>query len=163
ITLRFNEKVVGIEKPSGDAVTIRLKSGKQIRASLLLYSIGRIGATKQLGLANIGIQPDERGRLKINENFQTTLPHIYTADYVVGIARYREIARSQLIEDTVGMLKLLFHNETKELLGVHGIGEGATELIHIGQAMMALDGKLDYFIDNVFNYPTLAEYYKIAT
>src|SRR6266702_1916384 len=79
ITLRFNEEVVGIEKPSGDAVTIRLKSGKQITASLLLYSIGRIGATKQFGLANIGIQPDERGRLKVNENFQTALPHIYAA------------------------------------------------------------------------------------
>src|SRR5436309_12218817 len=84
ITLRFNEEVVGIEKPSGDAVTIRLKNGKQISASLLLYSIGRIGATKQLGLANIGIQPDERGRLKVNENFQTALPHIYAARHVVG-------------------------------------------------------------------------------
>jgi NAD(P) transhydrogenase len=82
--------------------------------------------------------------------------------YEVGIARYREIARGQLIGDTVGMLKLLFHSETRELLGVHGIGEGATELIHIGQAVMALGGKLDYFIDNVFNYPTLAECYKVA-
>src|SRR6266576_3875093 len=184
ITLRFNEEVVGIEKPSGDAVTIRLKSGKQIRASLLLYSIGRIGATKQLGLANIGIQPDERGRLKVNENFQTALPHIYAAGdvvgfpslastsmqqgrhaachafglacetsshllpygiytipeismvgrnedeltrdgipYEVGVARYREIARGQIIGDTVGMLKLLFHSESRDLLGVHVIGE----------------------------------------
>jgi NAD(P) transhydrogenase len=188
-----------------------------------LYSVGRVGATKGLGLEAIGIEPDVRGRIKVNENYQTTLPHIYavgdvvgfpslastsmqqgrhaachafairyettnhllpygiysipeismvgrneeelTRDgvpYEVGIARYREIARGQLIGDTVGMLKLLFHSETRELLGVHGIGEGATELIHIGQAVMAHHGKLDYFVDTVFNYPTLAECYKVA-
>lgn len=82
--------------------------------------------------------------------------------YGVGIARYREIARGQLIGDETGMLKLLFHRQTRELLGVHGIGEGATELIHIGQAVMAYRGKIDYFIDTVFNYPTLAECYKVA-
>ena len=64
--------------------------------------------------------------------------------------------------DTVGMLKLLFHSETRALLGVHVIGEGATELVHIGQAVIAHGGKLDYFIDTVFNYPTLAECYKVA-
>jgi NAD(P) transhydrogenase len=223
VTLRFNEEVVGIEKPTNNAVTLRLKSGKQITAPLLLYSIGRVGTTKQLGLTNIGIQPDDRCRLKVNENFQTALPHIYAVGdvigfpslastsmqqgrhaachafglpcetsihllpygiysipeisfvgrneeeltqagipYEAGIARYREIARGQLIGDTVGMLKLLFHSHTRELLGVHGIGEGATELIHIGQAVMAHGGKLDYFVDNVFNYPTLAECYKVA-
>ena len=82
--------------------------------------------------------------------------------YEIGVARYHEIARGQLIGDTVGMLKLLFHSDTRELLGVHIIGEGATELVHIGQAVMALGGKLDYFIDAVFNYPTLAECYKAA-
>jgi NAD(P) transhydrogenase len=82
--------------------------------------------------------------------------------YEIGTARYREIARGQLIGDTVGMLKLLFHSDTRHLLGVHVIGEGATELVHIGQAVMALGGKLDYFIDTVFNYPTLAECYKVA-
>ena len=60
------------------------------------------------------------------------------------------------------MLKLLFHQETRELLGVHIIGEGATELVHIGQAVLALGGTIDYFVDNVFNYPTLAEAYKVA-
>jgi NAD(P) transhydrogenase len=223
VTLRFNEEVVGIEKASNDTATIRLKSGKRITAPLLLYSIGRIGATQQLGLEKVGIQTDERGRLQVNENYQTALPHIYavgdvigfpslastsmqqgrhaachafglpcetssyllpygiysipeisfvgrseeelTRDgipYEVGIARYREIARGQIIGDTVGMLKLLFHSQTRALLGVHGIGEGATELIHIGQAVMAHGGKLDYFVDNVFNYPTLAECYKVA-
>jgi len=79
-----------------------------------------------------------------------------------GIARYREIARGQIIGDETGMLKLLFHRQTRELLGVHIIGEGATELIHVGQAVMAYRGKIDYFIDTVFNYPTLAECYKVA-
>ena len=223
VTLRFNEEVTAVEKHPDGAVVIQLKSGKQIRASLLMYSSGRVGATKGLSLENIGIQADERGRLRVNENFQTVIPHIYavgdvigfpalastsmqqgrhaachalglacdtsthllpygiytipeismvgrnedelTRDgvpYEIGVARYREIARGQLIGDTVGMLKLLFHSDTRELLGVHIIGEGATELVHIGQAVMALGGKLDYFVDAVFNYPTLAECYKVA-
>jgi len=223
VTLRLNEEVVGVYKLPDKSVVLQLKSGKQIRAPLLVYSAGRIGATKNLGLEQIGIQPDDRGRLKVNENFQTALPHIYavgdvvgfpalastsmqqgrhaachafglacetsshllpygiytipeismvgrnedelTRDgvpYEIGVARYREIARGQIIGDTVGMLKLLFHSETRELLGVHVIGEGATELVHIGQAVIAHGGKLDYFIDTVFNYPTLAECYKVA-
>ena len=223
VTLRFNEEVVGIQKSPDHSVSIQLKSGKKISAPLLMYSVGRVGATKGLNLNNIGITPDERGRLKVNENYQTTLDHVYavgdvigfpalastsmqqgrhaachafglscdlsthllpygiftipeismvgrnedelTRDgvpYEVGVARYREIARGQLIGDTVGMLKLLFHSETRALLGVHVIGEGATELVHIGQAVIAHGGKLDYFIDTVFNYPTLAECYKVA-
>jgi NAD(P) transhydrogenase len=223
VTLRFNEEVTAVEKHLDGAVIIQLKSGKQIRAALLMYSSGRVGATKGLNLESIGIQADERGRLRVNENFQTAIPHIYavgdvigfpalastsmqqgrhaachalglacdasthllpygiytipeismvgrnedelTRDgvpYEIGVARYHEIARGQLIGDTVGMLKLLFHSDTRELLGVHIIGEGATELVHIGQAVMALGGKLDYFIAAVFNYPTLAECYKVA-
>lgn len=223
ITLRLNEEVVGVSRGHDNVIILELKSGKQIRSPLLVYSAGRIGATKNLGLDNIGIEADERGRLKVNENFQTSLGHIYavgdvvgfpalastsmqqgrhaachafglacetsthllpygiyaipeismvgrneeelTRDgvpYEIGVARYREIARGQIIGDTVGLLKLLFHTETRELLGVHAIGEGATELVHIGQAVMAHGGKLDYFIDTVFNYPTLAECYKVA-
>jgi NAD(P) transhydrogenase len=223
VTLRFNEEVTGIAKSDDGSVAIHLKSGKKISAPLLVYSIGRIGATKDLNLESVGIQTDARGRIKVNENFQTALSHIYavgdvvgfpalastsmqqgrhaachafalncttsthllpygiytipeismvgrneddlTRDgipYEIGVARYREIARGQLIGDTVGMLKLLFHSETRELLGVHVIGEGATELVHIGQAVIAHGGKLDYFVDAVFNYPTLAECYKVA-
>jgi len=223
VTLRLNEEVVGVSKAADQAVVLQLKSGKKISAPLLVYSIGRIGATKSLNLDRIGIQADDRGRLKVNANFQTDVPHIYaTGDvvgfpalastsmqqgrhaachafglscetsmhllpygiytipeismvgrnedeltrdgvpYEIGVARYREIARGQIIGDTVGMLKLLFHSETRELLGVHVIGEGATELVHIGQAVMAHGGKLDYFVDTVFNYPTLAECYKVA-
>jgi len=223
VTLRLNEEVVGVSKASDQSPVLQLKSGKQIRSPLLVYSAGRVGATKNLGLEQIGIEPDERGRLKVNGNFQTAMPHIYavgdvvgfpalastsmqqgrhaachalglscetsshllpygiytipeismvgrneddlTLDgvpYEIGVARYREIARGQIIGDTVGMLKLLFHSETRELLGVHVIGEGATELVHIGQAVIAHGGKLDYFVDTVFNYPTLAECYKVA-
>ncbi len=82
--------------------------------------------------------------------------------YEVGKAQYREIARGQIIGDQTGLLKLIFHLDTHELLGVHIIGEGASELVHIGQAVMAFQGKVEYFINNVFNYPTLAECYKTA-
>jgi NAD(P) transhydrogenase len=82
--------------------------------------------------------------------------------YEVGVAYYREIARGQIRGDTTGRLKLIFHRETLDLLGVHIIGEGASELLHIGQAVMILNGKINYFVDTVFNYPTLAECYKAA-
>jgi NAD(P) transhydrogenase len=82
--------------------------------------------------------------------------------YEVGIAYYKQTARGQLLGDEVGMLKLLFHEETQQILGVHAIGTNATELIHIGQAAVAFGATLSYFINTVFNYPTLAECYKIA-
>lgn len=82
--------------------------------------------------------------------------------YEVGMAYYREVARGQIRGDTTGRLKLIFHRETRKVLGVHIIGEGAAELVHIGQAVMTLGGTVDYFIDTVFNYPTLAECYKVA-
>ncbi len=82
--------------------------------------------------------------------------------YEIGVARLRETARGQIMGLEYGVLKLIFGLENHDLLGVHIIGEGATELVHIGQAAMVLNGGLDYFIDNVFNYPTLAEAYKIA-
>ncbi len=82
--------------------------------------------------------------------------------YEVGIARLKETARGHIMGLQEGMLKLIFNIETKKLLGVHVLGEEATELVHIGQAVLALDGDLDFFIENVFNYPTLAEAYKIA-
>jgi NAD(P) transhydrogenase len=82
--------------------------------------------------------------------------------YEVGVATFREIARGQISGDENGLLKLLFHRETRKLLGVHCIGETATEIIHIGQAVMALGGTIDYFRDTVFNYPTMTEAYKVA-
>jgi NAD(P) transhydrogenase len=82
--------------------------------------------------------------------------------YEVGISRYRELARGQILGDSYGMLKLLVSLEDRTLLGVHVLGTGATELVHIGQAVMGNGGTVDYLVDAVFNYPTLAESYKVA-
>lgn len=82
--------------------------------------------------------------------------------YETGVARYREIARGQILGDHGGMFKMLFHRDDHRLLGVHCIGTGATELVHVGQAVLGLQGGLDYFLRTVFNYPTLAECYKVA-
>jgi NAD(P) transhydrogenase len=82
--------------------------------------------------------------------------------YETGVARFYEIARGHILGDNTGFLKLNIHREDRRLLGVHAIGTGATELIHIGQCVYAMGGGLDYFLETVFNYPTLAECYKVA-
>jgi len=82
--------------------------------------------------------------------------------YEMGLARYAEIAKGLMVGDQTGLLKILFHLDTHKVLGVHVIGESATEIIHIAQAVMTLDGSIEYFRDSVFNYPTFAEAYKIA-
>ena len=82
--------------------------------------------------------------------------------YATGIARYKEISRGNILNDEVGLLKLIVHRDTKEILGVHILGTNATELIHIGQCVIELKGGLEYFLNSVFNYPTLAECYKVA-
>jgi len=82
--------------------------------------------------------------------------------YEVGIARYEELAKGQMLGDTQGILKLLFHRETLKLLGVHVIGDRAAEIVHIGQAVLSFGGTIEYFRDTVFNYPTLGEAYKVA-
>ncbi|MGH7130576.1 MAG: Si-specific NAD(P)(+) transhydrogenase [Phycisphaerales bacterium] len=232
VTLRLGEKVSGIRKidapragRNGDmfAAEAMLESGKTIVADCLVHAIGRQGATAALGLDKVGLNADNRGRLKVNEHYQTEVPHVYAVGDVIGfpalastsmeqgrlaachmfgepaqsyadlvpygiysipeismvgwteerltqeqipyecgIAQYKEIARGQLIGDDIGMLKLLVHSETHALLGVHAIGSGATELIHIGQAIMAYKGTAEYLVNTVFNYPTLAECYKVA-
>lgn len=223
VILYHDEEVLAIKKEPGNSIDVVLRHAKRIQASTLMYAIGRVGATKGLNLEAAGLKPDNRGRLSVNEHFQTAVSHIYGAGdvigfpalastsmqqgrhascnafghpnhtdnsllpygiysipqismvgrneeeltqagvpYAVGIARYKEIARGLLMGDETGMLKLLFHRQTYELLGVHIIGEGATELIHIGQAIMAHRGRIHYFIDTIFNYPTLAECYKVA-
>ena len=82
--------------------------------------------------------------------------------YEVGVSRYRELARGQILGDTYGMLKLLVSPEDRTILGVHVLGTNATEVVHIGQTVMGLGGTVDYLVDAVFNYPTLAESYKVA-
>lgn len=220
--LRLGEQVSDIALLD-NCVEATLASNKKVRGDVLLYSVGRHGATATLNVSAAGLAADNRGRLKVNEFFQTDVPTIYAAGdvigfpalaatsmeqgrlaaehmfgqrsdaqtplfpfgiytipeismvgeteqsltqkgipYEVGMARYREIARGQLLADPHGLLKLLFHPESRRLLGVHIIGTGATELIHIGQTVMAAGMSLDYFIEAVFNYPTLAECYKVA-
>ena len=82
--------------------------------------------------------------------------------YETGVARYREIARGHILGDGSGFFKMLFHRKDRRLLAVHCLGTGATELVHVGQAVLGLGGGLDYFLTTVFNYPTLAECYKVA-
>ena len=128
---------------------------------------GRLAACKAFG-ANSGVMPAHFpiGVYSIPEISMVGAPeHELTNDnvpYEVGVARFREIARGQILGDETGFMKLIFHREDRRLLGAHIIGTGATELIHIGQCVIGLGGGLDYFVETVFNYPTLAECYKVA-
>ena len=225
VTFRPCEAVERIEVCDGPTrrAAVFLESGKKIASDLVLFSAGRVGATDGLDLVNAGLAADSRGRLTVDVQFRTGVPHIFAAGdiigypslaatsseqgrlaachalgvaaqpmaahfpigiyaipeismvgepehvlterkqpYEVGIARYREIARGQILGDGDGLLKLLFAREDRRLLGVHIIGTGATELLHIGQTVIGLGGGLDYFLRTVFNYPTLAECYKVA-
>ena len=80
----------------------------------------------------------------------------------MGISKYEELAKAQIVGDQTGLLKILFHQDTRKVLGVHAIGESAAEIVHIGQAVLSFGGTMDYFRDTVFNYPTFAEAYKVA-
>jgi NAD(P) transhydrogenase len=82
--------------------------------------------------------------------------------YEIGLSKFEELAKGQMLGVDTGLLKILFHRKTRQLLGVHIFGERATEIIHIGQAVLAFGGTIDYFRDAVFNYPTMAEAYKVA-
>jgi NAD(P) transhydrogenase len=220
---RLGEKVTSVKTDPDGLVRAMLESGKRMHAQGLLYAVGRQANTDTLNLDASGLMADARGRLKVNEYFQTEAPHIYAAGdcigfpslastsmdqgrlavshmfrgssalkqypfpygiytipeisiigkteqeltearipYEVGIAKYEEIARGQMVGDDTGMLKILFHPDTLRVLGVHAIGDQATEIIHIGQAVLATDGTIEFFRDCVFNYPTFAETYKVA-
>jgi NAD(P) transhydrogenase len=224
VTMRLGEEVESVESLPDGMVVANLKSKKRVSADALLYAVGRQGNVDDLNLGAAGLEADDRGRLAVDENYATKVPHIFAAGdiigfpalasvsmeqgriaaarlfgdcavqsnpkyypygiytipeisfigkteeqlteedvpYEVGVAYYREIARGQIRGETTGRLKLIFHRESRHLLGVHIIGEGASELVHIGQAVMKLDATIDYFVDTVFNYPTLAECYKAA-
>lgn len=252
ITVLHNEEHERVE-PGNDGVVLHLKSGKKIRSDVFLWCNGRSGNTDGLGLETIGVTPNTRGQIEVNENFQVELappatgappaagapaprtpaadppavhPHIYavgdvigppalasaaydqgrfaashlvgdaeyrlvrdvpsgiytspeissvgknerelTAEkvpYAVGKALFRSLARAQITGQTQGMLKLLFHRETKALLGIHCFGESAAEIVHIGQAIMSQpppNNTIDYFVHTTFNYPTMAEAYRVA-
>ncbi|MFC4006468.1 Si-specific NAD(P)(+) transhydrogenase [Nonomuraea purpurea] len=222
VTFRFGESVAAVERRPRGALTL-LESGKKIPADCVMYSAGRQGKTAELCLEAAGLAADDRGRISVDANYATAVPHIYavgdvigfpalaatsmeqgrlaaqhacgepveelndlppigiytipeisfvgrsedelTRDKVpfeVGVSRYRELARGQIIGDSYGMLKLLVSSEDRRLLGVHVFGTGATELVHIGQTVMGCGGTVDYLVNAVFNYPTLAESYKVA-
>nr|MBP8920350.1 FAD-dependent oxidoreductase [Micropruina sp.] len=222
VTFRFGETVERVEKSRHGTVTT-LASGKRIPAETVMYSAGRQGATTALVLENAGLEADSRGRIRVDQQFRTTQPHIYAVGdvigfpalaatsmeqgrlaamhamgeepgtitplqpigiytipeisyvgrsedeltgeavpYETGLSRYRELARGQIVGDTYGMLKLLVHSQYRTLLGIHVFGTGATDLVHIGQAVMGCGGTVDYLVDTVFNYPTLSEAYKVA-
>jgi NAD(P) transhydrogenase len=222
VTFRFGEEVEKVEVGRQGTVTT-LASGKRIAAETVMYSAGRQGMTGELGLDAAGLSADPRGRITVDEEYRTSVPHIFavgdvigfpalaetsmdqgrlaalyafgepatklqdiqpigiytipeisycgrtevalTADsvpYEVGVSRYRELARGQIVGDSYGMLKLLVSTATRHLLGVHVFGTGATDLVHIGQAVMGCGGTVDYLVDTVFNYPTLSEAYKVA-
>lgn len=229
LRLQFGQKVDAIEvKPKagaggGETCVVRLESGRAFASDMVLFAAGRVGATAELGLDTVGLEVDHRGRLSVNDTFQTDAPHIYAAGdvigfpslastsmeqgriaalhalgeavhkspkffpygiyavpemstvgmseeevimrkipYEVGITPLRETSRGKVMGLDSGVIKAIFSTKSRRLLGVHIVGEGATELIHIGQAVLTLKGTLDYFLENAFNYPTLAEAYKVA-
>jgi len=226
VVLRHNEEMSRIEADD-EEVVLHLESGKRIKTDILLWANGRTGNTDKLNLEAIGLEPDSRGNLRVNEAYQTAEPAVYAVGDVVGFpslasaaydqgrfagthivegrldsrlardipsgiyttpevssvgrtereltaakvpfevgrARFRHLARAQITGRTVGMLKLIFHQETLALLGIHAFGDQASEIIHIGQAIMSQEGEansLMYFVNTTFNYPTMAEAYRVA-
>jgi len=221
---RLGEKVISVGfDQERDRVFAKLESGKTVHGQGLLYTIGRQANSDLLNVAAAGLVPDARGKLLVNEHFQTPVQHIYAAGdvigfpalastsmeqgrlaschmfgkpgtmppnlipygiytipeismvgqteeqltqqkipYEVGLARYAELAKGQMLGDEQGMLKLVFHPESLKLFGVHVIGDRAAEIVHIGQVVLTMGGTIEYFRDAVFNYPTLAEAYKVA-
>ena len=223
ITLRLGHNVARVDFDERNRPVAVLETGAKIAGDVLMYSIGRQGATEHLHLEKAGISADERGRLAVSKNYQTAVKHIYAVGdvigqpalastsaeqgrlaahhalgldcpsldddlpigiytipeismlgkteeeltssgvaYETGIARYKEIARGAIIGDDFGVLKLLFNPESRQVLGVHIFGSQASELLHIGQAVIQLGGTVDYFIETIFNYPTFAEAYRVA-
>ena len=221
---RLGEKVVSVGfDEERDRVFAKLASGKNVHGQGLLYTIGRQANGDLLNLEAAGLKAEGRGKLSVNEHFQTAVPHIYAAgdvigfpalastsmeqgrlaschmfgkpgkmpanlipygiytipeismvgqteeqltheniNYEVGLARYAELAKGQMLGDEQGLLKLVFDPDSLKLLGVHAIGDRATEIVHIGQVVLSLGASIEYFRDAVFNYPTLAEAYKVA-
>jgi len=205
---------------------MHFQSGKRIKADALLWAAGRSGNTQNLGLEHVGIEPNSRGQVEVDDHYQTSAEHVYAVGdvvgwpslasaaydqgrsaaahlagdddywfvsdvptgiytipeissvgktereltnekvpYEVGQAFLKSIARAQITGESVGMLKILFHRETLEILGIHCFGDQASEIIHIGQAIMKQangGNNVRYFVNNTFNYPTMAEAYRIA-
>lgn len=226
VVIRHGEEYAKVEG-FDDKVVLTTTSGKIVQADCLLFANGRSGNIEQLGVEAVGLQPNQRGQLEIDDNYCTASGNVYAVGdiigypslasaaydqgrfaatamlegkceqklitdiptgiytipeissvgateeeltaqkvpYEVGRAQFKHLARAQIADTQVGCLKLLFHRETREILGIHCFGERAAEIIHIGQAIMEQKGEgntLDYFIDTTFNYPTMAEAYRVA-
>jgi len=221
---RLGERVVSIGLDADrDRVFAKLESGKNVHGQALLYTIGRQANSDQVNISAAGLNADDRGKIAVNEYFQTSVPHIYAAGdvigfpalastsmeqgrlaschmfgkpgkmppnlipygiytipeismvgrteeqltkdrtaYEIGMARYAALAKGQMLGDEQGLLKLIFDPDSLKLLGVHIIGDRAAEIVHIGQVVLTMGGTIEYFRDSVFNYPTLAEAYKVA-
>jgi NAD(P) transhydrogenase len=223
VTFRLREKVDAVEALKGRGARLKLASGKEIVSETVLYATGRQGDTEGLNLGATGLECDKRGRIKVDDEMRTKVPHIFAVGdvaggglaatameqgriatlhafdqpvqslpkliptgvyaipelamvgateeqltdgavpYVAGVARWSELARGVMTGDRDGILKLLVSPEDRSVLGVHVLGTGATDLVHIGQAVMAAGaGGLDFLVTAVFNYPTFAESYKVA-
>jgi len=223
LRLQFGQKVKTIEARESGNCVVTLENGRAIASDMVLFAAVRVGNTGKLGLENIGVETDHRGRLTVNDRFQTSQPNVYACGdvigfpslastaleqgriavldalgeevyrkpeyfpygiyavpemstvgmteeevierkipYETGLAQLRETSRGKVMGLRSGILKAIFSTKSRRLLGAHIVGEGATELIHIGQAVLTLKGTIDYFLENAFNYPTLAEAYKVA-
>jgi NAD(P) transhydrogenase len=220
----MGENVVSVAREAGRGIVTKLDDGLEVASEKLLFAAGRSGRTDELGLDRVGITPDQRGNLKVDDDYRTSCPSVYAvgdvigfpalastsmeqarvavchafgfaykkqmshllpygiytipevscvglseedatkagAPFVVGRAFYRDNARGKIIGDKDGVVKLLFDRESRKLLGCHCIGDRASELVHLGQMMIALGGTLDTLIETVFNYPTLSETFKYA-
>lgn len=226
VLIRHNETYESI-KGEKDGVVLCLESGKKVKSDILLWANGRTGNTNTLGLEKLELSANSRGQLDVNENFQTSLPHIYAVGdvigwpalasaaytqgrnairhllgkaenvnrpsdiptgiytspeissigkterelteekvpYEVGHSHFKNLARAQIMGKAVGQLKILFHRDTLRILGIHCFGVNAAEIIHIGQAIMMQqdeENTLEYFLNTTFNYPTMAEAYRVA-
>jgi NAD(P) transhydrogenase len=209
VMLNTEVKEIRVHENDGRRIaTVVLTDDTEVVADCVLYSIGRSGATEDLGLEEAGVRMNARGFILVDENYRTTVPSIFAAGDVIGFPalastsmeqarvamchafdlRYKqrvspvlpygvwtvpEIAmvgettfrsntRGQIIGDLDGFVKLIFTREDQRLIGCSIVGEGACELIHLAAAVMSFEGTIDYFIQAVFNYPTLSDVYKYA-
>jgi NAD(P) transhydrogenase len=205
------------------SVITKLEDGEEIKSDKCLFALGRVANLKWLNIEAAGLKATDRGLVSVNENYQTSVPHIYavgdvigppslasssmhqgrcairhaldlpikissemipTGIYaipemssvglteeqaiqkfgsaVIGRAQFSEVARGHIAEIQEGFLKMVADPQGKKLLGVHIIGEGATDLVHLGQMALSMNADVDLFIENIFNFPTLTEAYRVA-
>jgi NAD(P) transhydrogenase len=173
VTFRFGEEVTAVDVGASGTVTT-LASGKQIPADAVMYSAGRQGQTDHLDLSNVGVETDSRGRVLVDGEFRTKVGHIYAVGDVIGFPALAATSMEQgrlaayhaFGEPTAGMIELqpigIYSIPEVSYIGTTEVGTNATELVHIGQAVMGCGGTLEYLVDAVFNYPTFAEAYKVA-